>query len=492
MSRQTRRSFLKRAAATAGVGAGFVIAGTKASGRVLGADERVRLGVAGIHGRGQSHIDAFSGMEGVQVTYLIDPDSTLFESRAKRVKDRGGNTPKCVQDIRQALEDKDLDAVSVATCNHWHSLITFWACKAGKDVYVEKPCSHNVFEGRQCVKAAEKYKRIVQHGTQSRSSASWYQQVAAVASGKYGKLLVSKGYASKVRWSIGFKEPKDPPSTLDFNIWLGPAPEQPYNENLVHYNWHWFWDFGNGEIGNQGVHQMDIARWGIPGGTLPKSVISLGGRWVESTEGHPPFTDQGQTPNCQLTVMDFGGPLLVFEVVGLNAKAGVDGKKYPTKVDNEFYLEEGVIKGGKFYPNGSDKGESLPKAEYDKGPGDEFSNFIYCVRSRERNKLYADIAEAHLSAACCHLGNISYRLGKQVPGTTRPDVFAKHEQIGKSWETIYQTVKGTLGLDLDKSTYQLGPTLQFDPEKEKFVDNAVADKLLTRDYREPFVVTEEV
>lgn len=492
MSRQTRRAFLKRAAAGAGVAAGFVIAGTKASGKVLGANDTVRLGVSGIHGRGSSHINEFAAMEGVDVTYLIDPDSTLFEGRSAQVKQKGGNTPKCVQDIREALEDKDLDAVSVATCNHWHSLTTFWACKAGKDVYVEKPCSHNIFEGRQCVKAAEKHGRIVQHGTQSRSSSSWAKSVAAVASGKYGKLLVSKAYASKVRWSIGFKDVKDPPSTLDYNLWLGPAPMQPYHENLVHYNWHWFWDAGNGEIGNQGVHQMDIARWGIPNGTLPKCVFSMGGRWVDSTEGHPPFTDQGQSPNCQLTVMDFGGPLLVFEVVGLNNREGVDGKKYPTKVDNEFYCEEGVIRGGKFYPNGSDQGEDLGDVEYHVEPGSIFQNFIDCVRSRDASKLQAPIQEAHLSAACCHLGNISYRLGKQVPGATRPDVFDQHDEIPKSWETIQTTVKGTLGLELDESTYQLGATLDFDPETEKFVGNAEANKLVTREYRDPFVVTEEV
>jgi hypothetical protein len=319
--------------------------------------------------------------------------------------------------------------------------------------------------------------------------------VAAVASGKYGKLLVSKGYASKPgtgRYTVGYKAPKDPPPGFDFNLWLGPAQEQPYHENIVHYNWHWFWDFGNGEIGNQGVHQMDIARWGIPGGALPKSVFSMGGRWVNSTPGHKPFTDQGETPNCQLTVMDFGGPLLVFEVVGLNNKEGVDGKKYPTKVANEFYLEEGAILGGKFYPNGSSEGESLPEADYDKGPGDIFENFIACVRSRDRSKLYADVAEAHLSAACCHLGNISYRLGEQVRGATRPDVFDKHEEIPKSWDTVTKTVKGTLGLEISRSTYQLGATLEFDPEKEQFVDNAAANELLTRDYRKPFVVTEQV
>jgi predicted dehydrogenase len=432
-------------------------------------------------------------MAGVRLAALCDVDRKVLASRAKPFADKNKKVDTYV-DIRKLLENKDIDAISIATTNHWHSLATIWACQAGKDVYVEKPCSHNIFEGRKCVEAAEKYKRIVQHGTQSRASSSWAKQVAAIASGKYGKLLVSKAWASKNgqgRWSIGFKPTQEPPEYLDFNIWLGPAPEQPYHENLVHYNWHWFWDFGNGEIGNQGVHQMDIARWAIPGGALPKSVISMGGRWVESTPDHPAFTDQAQTPNCQLTVMDFGGPLLVFEVIGLVDRAGVDGKKYPPKVSNEFFLEGGVIRDGKFYPKGSDKGEDLG-VDVKMGPGDIFENFIHCVRSRKREELHADITEAHLSAACCHLGNISYRLGEQVAGTTRADVLDKHEEIAKSWETITQTVKGTLGLDLSKGTYCLGPKLEFDPKAEKFMNNPKANELLTRPYRKPFVVPVQV
>ena len=237
---------------------------------------------------------------------------------------------------------------------------------------------------------------------------------------------------------------------------------------------------------------MDIARWAIPGATLPKSVISLGGRWVNSTEGHPPFTDQAQTPNCQLTIMDFGGPLLVFEVIGLVDRAGLDGKKYPPNVGNEFYLEAGVIRGGKFYPKDSDKVEELPAVDVKMGPGDHFENFIHAVRSRKIEDLNADIAEGHLSSACCQLGNISYRLGQQVAGTTRPDVLGKHEEIGKSWDKVLETVKGTLGLDMSQSTYQLGPMLTFDPQAEKFVGNAKADMLLTRPYRKPFVVPDRV
>ncbi|MFO7906955.1 MAG: Gfo/Idh/MocA family protein [Planctomycetota bacterium] len=492
MSQQTRRSFLKHAAA-GGIATTFVISGTKASGNILGANDKIRVGVAGIKGRGKSHINAFAGMKNVDVTHLIDPDSRLFGARAKMVESKSGVKPKCVQHIKDALDDKELDAVSVATCNHWHSLITFWACQAEKDVYVEKPCSHNVFEGRQCVKAAEKYGRIVQHGTQSRASGNWQKMVAAVASGKYGKLLVSKGYASKPRWSIGFREPKDPPPELDFNIWLGPAPLQPYHENIVHYNWHWFWDFGNGEIGNQGVHQMDIARWGIPGGTLPKSVVTMGGRWVQTSSGHPPYTDQGETPNTQVTVFDFGGPLLVFEVAGLCNKTVVEGnEKPPRRVDNEFYLEGGKIANGKFYPKDSDKAESLVDVETPDRPGNIFENFIHCVRTRERDQLHADILEAHYSAALCHLGNISYRVGEQVPGTTKPEGFPDVPQVQDSLDYVRWNLKQALGLDLDEHTYQLGPKLSFDAAKEQFVDHDAANKLLTRDYREPFVVTEEV
>ncbi|MBW8041334.1 MAG: Gfo/Idh/MocA family oxidoreductase [Planctomycetes bacterium] len=485
MKRITRRNFMKR---TAAIGAGLTLAPFA---RVRGANDDIRVAVVGINGRGGSHIGNFDKMDGVRLAGLCDIDLKVLENRAKRFKDR--NTPvQTYQDIRKLLDNKNIDAISIATTNHWHSLATIWACQAGKDVYVEKPASHNIFEGRKCVEAAEKYKRIVQHGTQSRASSSWARQVAAIASGKYGKLLVSKAYASKTRWSIGFKPIEEPPEHVDFNIWLGPARKQPYHGNLVHYNWHWFWNFGNGEIGNQGVHQMDIARWAIPGGTLPKSVISMGGRWVNSTEGKPPYTDQAQTPNCQLTIMDFGGPLLVFEVIGLNSKAGVDGKKYSTKVSNEFYLEEGAIKGGKFYPKGSDKSEKLVDVDVKMGPGNIFENFIHCVRSRKRDEQHADVLEAHLSSACCHLGNISYRLGEQVSGTNKPDVFEKHEEIGKSWERINRTVKGTLGLDLTKSTYQLGPMLTFDPEKERFVGNRRANRLTTRRYRKPFVVPKEV
>jgi len=501
MTHITRRQFVGGSVAA---GLGMALAGCheptgpalSPTSQVRGANEDIRVAVVGINGRGGSHISAFGDMKGVRLVALCDVDRKVLDSKAAAFEKKSGRKVETYVDIRKLLENKDIDAISIATPNHWHSLATIWACQAGKDVYVEKPCSHNPFEGRKCMEAARKYNRIVQHGTQSRSDSKWARQVAAIASGKYGKLLVSKGAASKNgsgRWSIGFKPIKEPPENLDYDIWVGPAPMQPYHENLVHYNWHWFWDFGNGEIGNQGVHQMDIARWAIPGGTLPRSVISMGGRWVNSTEGHPPYTDQAQTPNCQLTIMDFGGPLLVFEVIGLVDRAGLDGKKYPTNVGNEFYLEAGAIKGGKFYPKGGGAAEPLVAVDVKMGPGeDHFDNFIQAVRSRKVGDLNADIAEGYLSASCCQLGNISYRLGQQVTGTTRPDVLGKHEEIGKSWDKIMETVKGTLGLDLAKSTYQLGPMLKFDPKAEKFVGSRRADALLTRPYRKPFVVPTSV
>ncbi len=484
MSRQTRRTFLKKtAAATASVATTFTIAGTQASGKVLGANDAVRIGVAGIHGRGGSHINAFAGADGVQVTYLIDPDSSLFAGRSDSVQKRGGNTPKCVQDIRNALDDKDLDAVSIASTNHWHALLAIWSCQAGKDVYVEKPCSHNVFEGRKLVEAARKYNCIVQHGTQQRSDAGRQKGIAAMASGKYGKLLISYGYASKPRGSIGFKSPEDPPADLDFNLWLGPAPQQPFHRNLVHYNWHWFWDFGCGEIGNQGVHQMDVARWAVEAATgakLPKSVISLGGRFG--------YEDQGQTPNTQLTIYDFGEAKMFFEDYGLARGAN-------RRVDNAFFMEEGVIRGGKFYPNGSDKGENLVDVDYTCHPGGNFGNFINCVRSRKQEELNAPVEQAHLGAACCHLGNISYRLGELVPFNK------KAQALGDDKDTVeaFETMKDHLGrrtemklFDEGESQYRLGRKLTFDAATEKFVGDAEADRLLTRPYREPFVVPETV
>ena len=485
MTQVTRRTFLKSTAATSATFGLFTIAGTKASGRVIGANERIRVGVAGIRGRGQSHINAFAKElkgENTEVTYLIDPDTRLFADRSSAVTSLGGNTPKCVKDIREALEDKNVDVITVATCNHWHSLITIWACQAGKDVYVEKPISHNVFEGRKCVEAATKYGRVVQHGTQQRSSVERAREIAAVQSGKYGKLVVSKGYCCKPRWSIGSKPLEAPPAELDFNIWLGPAPKQEYHANLVPYNWHWFWDTGNGDIGNQGVHEMDVARWAIKDATLPKQVWSLGGRFG--------FEDQGQTPNTQMAVFDYGDALLVFEVRGLVGEK--NGQ--PPKVANEYYTTEGVIRDSRFYRHGAGgEGEKVEGPEVDVTPGGTFGAFVRAVRSRKPQDNNASAEVAHCSAALCHLGNISYRLGEQVSFDRAMSSLGDSKQVVETFNNLAENLKAT-DLKLADTKYTLGKTLAFDAKAEQFTGAGAeaANPLLSRPYREPFVVPSSV
>jgi predicted dehydrogenase len=468
----SRRHFLK-STAVAGAALGFGV--PKPFTRVLGANSDIRVAVVGLNGRGEAHINEFTKLEGVRLAALCDVDEAVLERRA--AKQEG---IKRYRDVRELLADKEIDAVSIATPNHWHSLIAIWACQAGKDVYVEKPCSHNVFEGRKCVEAARKYGRIVQHGTQSRSS-DFARIPALVKSGRYGKLLVSKGYCCKPRWSIGYKPIKSPPPNLDFNLWLGPAPEQPFHENLVHYNWHWFWDFGNGDMGNQGVHEMDLARWAL-GGTLPRAVVSLGGRWVNE----PDFRDQGQTPNQLISVFDYGDALLLFETRGLVTK----DPRYPFKVSNELFFEEGVIRENKFYPKGKNEPEPLADIDYHIEPGGHFGNFINCVRSRKQDQLNADILEGHRSAALCHLGNISYRMGGPRP-FDKPVDFSDNAVVGDSIMTLLENTKA-IGVEPERTILWVGRKLPFDAGAEKFVDCAAADALLTKPYRQPFVVPEQV
>jgi predicted dehydrogenase len=486
--RQTRREFLGRTIA-AGVGAGFAIGGTKSSGRVLGANDTVRVAVAGLNGRGSAHVNAFSKIKGVEILYLIDPDTRTYASRLEQIKNAGGPTPRTIQDVRKALDDPNLDALSVATPNHWHALMTVWGCQAGKDVYVEKPCSHNVHEGRVAVEAARKYGRVVQHGTQGRSSRGWAELAEIVKSGRYGKLLVSRGLCYKPRPSIGVKPDTQAPPEVDYNLWLGPAATRPFNGNLVHYNWHWFWDFGNGDIGNQGVHQMDIARWLIPGATLPKSVVSLGGRFG--------YTDQGQTPNSQIAVMDFGDTHLIFEVRGLKT-----GPYLGEGVGNIAHFEEGHVTlkhGGHgllFFPkkDRDSRGEPVEKvAGVSRGPGnDHFANFIAAVRSRKTDDLNAEILEGHYSSALCHLANISYRLGESVPFNKETRAFGDDKAAYETLARMEDYLARDNGLKLDGLSYRLGRKLAFDPRAESFVDDPDANALLTRPYRQPFAVPDKI
>ena len=484
MSDLSRRKFLKGSLAAAG--GAFVLSDTKASARPLGANERIRLGVAGIKGRGGSHIGAFAGMKNVEVTYLIDPDSRLFDSRSKAVEEKGDNRPKCVQDVRQALEDPSLDAISIATPNHWHSLMTIWACQAGKDVYVEKPMSHNIHEGRVAVQAARKYGRIVQHGTQSRSSEGYRKVIAAIHSGKLGKLKVARGLCYKpsggynTRGSIGYKPHTTPPSELAWNLWVGPRAMQPYHDNLVHYRWHWFYEFGNGDLGNQGVHEMDKARWSIKGGTLPKSVITFGGRLG--------YQDQADAASTEVSIMDFGETQLIFETRGLPS-----GKYRGVGVGNIFELEAGVICNQEFFPNDSDKKAPLPEVEYEMGPGGGcWGNFIAAMRSRKTSDLNANVLEAHYSSALCHLANASYRVGTKVPYVPRTDVFDDNPE---ALDAMVRTEKYLIDneVEVGESTgWTLGRKLVVDADSEKIVGDAEANDILHGYYRKGFEVPEKI
>lgn len=476
MSFLNRRQFLQTSAA-AGITT-FAISGTKSSGNVLGANDRVRVGIAGLNGRGKSHMGDLSGRkDDVEIAYLIDPDRRTWPSALKSVSDKG-HKPQTMADVRAALEDKNLDAVTVATPNHWHALITIWACQAGKDVYVEKPCSHNVHEGRIAVEMARKHGRIVQHGTQSRSSGSWANITAVARSGHYGPLKVARAFCYKNRPTIGMKAVSDPPTELDFNIWLGPAPKQPFHANLVHYNWHWFWDTGNGDIGNQGVHQMDIARWGIKDATLPKSVMSVGGRFG--------YTDQGQTANTQVSIMDFGGPQLIFEVRGLPTKERL--------VTNRFEFADGFItEDGKFYQWGSDSGESIPTLDKERGPGGgHFGNFIAAVKSRQQSDLNADILDGHYSSALCHLANISYRLGTEGSFATKADALRGDKAGIATFEKMEDHLSRENKVVLGETKCRFGRVLAVNAAQEVFTGDAEANALLTRNYRAPFVVPEKV
>jgi len=413
---------------------------------VLGANDRLNVAVVGVRGRGREHISIFGTQPNARVIAVCDIDTAQSERAVALAEKVQGAKPKVYQDYRKLLEDREVDAVSIATCNHWHALQTIWACQAGKDVYVEKPASHNVFEGRKMIEAARKYGRIVQVGMQSRAIAHKRRAIELLRQGVIGKLYMAKGLCYKRRRSIG-RQPDGPvPPGVDYDLWLGPAPWRPFNPNRFHYNWHWFWDTGNGDIGNQGVHEMDIARWGLGKNTLPSVVHSTGGKYV--------YDDDQETPNTQIAEFDYGDCLLVFEVRGLltTGEASIvrDGQNY---IGNLFFGSEGVLsvdlEGFQVY-----RGEKMELVErmghveqqtWDTRP--LMANFLEAVRTRRQADLLCDIQEGHLSAALCHLANISYRTGRK---------------------------------------------LRFDPARERFVGDPEADALLRRRYRAPFIVPEQV
>ncbi len=382
-------------------------------GKILGANDRLRIAVAGVNGRGQSHIDGWLGQPNVEIAYLIDPDKQVLEKALKKVHEKSGSTTcQGLSDVRRALEDKTLDALSVATPNHWHSLMTIWGAQAGKHVYVEKPMSHDVYEGRVALEMQRRHGVVVQHGTQSRSDAKRAGLHEAIQAGKFGKLKISYGYCCKQRGSIGFKEVGAPPSQLDWSLWKGPAVIDSFHSNYVHYNWHWFWKTGNGDLNNQGTHQLDIARWALDRDqTHPIRAMAIGGRFQ--------WNDQGETPNSMFGLAEYPNGQFVF----FNVR-NIDYKGYQRQVENEYYFEDGgKIIGDRYYARGSKEGEPVKVPAGKVTPGGNWASFIAACRAGKPEMANGNAADAHYGCVLGHLINNSYRLGKRVPFNAKAGAF---------------------------------------------------------------------
>jgi len=443
-------------------------------------NERLRVAVLGVNGRGQSHLNGFMKRKDAEVVAIVDPDELVGQKKGvDRVEKSTGKKPAYFSDMREAFEDKSINAVSIATPNHWHSLAAIWAIQAGKDVYVEKPVSHNVSEGRRVVQAARKYDKICQTGTQSRSMPSIQAAIEFVHSGGIGEMNFARALCYKRRKSIGPKGNYDVPASVDYNIWLGPAPEKGLSRQRFHYDWHWQWDTGNGDLGNQGIHQMDVARWGLGVSDVGESVVSYGGRFG--------YVDAGNVANSQVSIHDYGKKTLVFEVRGLET-----GALRNTTVGVIFYGSEGYVtitSGGDAaaFDKTGKKLKQFAKAGYD-----HFDNFVQAVKSRKKEDLTADILEGHLSSALCHLGNISYQMGEKISAKEVEKRLDGQDEASRTFDR-FQAHLAANKVDLEKDQIQFGPVLTLDSKKEVFTGElaSAANPLLTRSYRKPFVVPAE-
>ena len=416
-----RRRFLTATAAAAGSAALASAQG-----------DPVRIAIVGVGSRGTQHVKAFAEIPGAEIGALVDPDGNRAEEAAGWVRQNEGYTPTTTADMRVAFDDDTIDGVIVATTNHWHALTAIWAMQAGKHVYLEKPVSHNIFESQQLIAAARKYDRIVQGGTQRRSDGKFRRAMQLIHDGKIGDIYLAKWIFPRERDSIGFKPEETPPNWLNWDLWLGPAQDQPYHANLVHYNWHWFWDFGNGELGNNGIHLVDISRWGL-NKELPTRVTSWGGRWG--------YKDQAETPNTQTVNWEYeDGSAIIGEIRNLYTTESMFWDFFGTKgymhiqANGDFQVTMGR--------------NEKPEPPVDPLPDvSHQQNFIDAIRAHDSGKLTADIKETALSTSLCHLGNIAYRMGEQ---------------------------------------------LDFDPVAQRFPNHDAANNLLRRKYREPYVIGDEI
>ena len=406
----------------------------------------------GINDRGMDLATEFAKMRDVEVGYLADPDSRLFPDRVKELHAISGRKPKCVQDFRRALDDRNVDAVAIATPDHWHALGAILACQAGKDVYVEKPTSHNLWEGRRMVEAARKYDRVVQVGTQNRSAEYVRAAIEYAHSSAFGDIHFVRVMNSKRREPMAARPDADVPEGVDYDMWLGPAPKRRFNENRFHYSWHWFWEYGGGDLSNDGVHQIDIARW-VTGRTYPNAVASSGGTYD--------LKDDRETPDTQTVTWDFDGLSIVLEQtlwtpymaktpLELRDKTDAmpnwpfNGTRVEVYGSKQFMCLGRMGDGWQVY-DADGKTLSAQRGRFAATNTRHAVNFIECMRSRQRPN--ADIEDGHLSTALAHYGNIAYRVGRR---------------------------------------------LRIDPRAEAFIDDADANNLASRKYREPWVVPETV
>ncbi len=491
MQKFNRRTFLKQSllgATSVGLlsvtGCHTTKSAAPTTARVKGANDDIRYAVVGLHGRGKGHLEDLAKVKGTRLVALCDVDSDVLGVEQQKQRDKGLQVDG-YSDIRKLLENPNLDVVSFATPNHWHALGTIWAIQAGLDVYVEKPVSHNVWEGRQMVEAARKYNRIVQAGTQCRSSFGIAESIAWIQEGNIGKILRARGLCYKRRPSIGrVAGPTPIPSTINYDLWCGPTPMVPLMRKKLHYDWHWVWPTGNGDLGNQGIHQMDIARWALGEPQVSPRIITVGGRFG--------YVDDGDTPNTMVAFHDYPRAPLIFEVRGLPSSED------SLKMDQYRGVEIGVVvdcQGGSLiipnYTSGFVYDQKGNQIKAFRGSANHFENFIDAVRSRNAGMLKAPIYEGHISSALCHTANISYQLGKErSPEETR---FILHKN--KDTADAYARMRVHLEANkvvLHETRPTLGSSLVMDQQTERFVDAYRANGMLKGSYRKPYVVPSQV
>jgi len=500
MKRITRREVLKVTTAGAMTFSvpSLALLGPRLS-KGAGPNAELRLGVigfggintvGGVGGRGRQLIERFRAVPGVRIAALCDVDQAILDHEVEQFKGRG-EAVAAYTDLRKLLDDKTIDAVAIATPNHWHALATIWACQAGKDVYVEKPFSYNIWEGRQMVAAARKHGRMVQVGTQRRSSTGFPQVIEYVRSGAIGPVRCAYALVYRAREGIGrVTAPTPVPSTVDYNLWCGPAPVQPLMRKQLHYDWHWFWSTGNGEIANNGAHQIDVARWALGQEKPAPRAMSIGGRFG--------FQDDAETANTQIAYFDYRPAPLICEVRNLRANkdANAIGKFRGIGVGVVIDCEGGYVvndsSGGTvFDPRGKKIKDMQDSQKAKQQEVLHVANFVEAVRSRNSSSLHAEALVGHVTAACCHMANLSHRLGQQTP----PEVILEKTRAKTELSDAFERCRDYLranGVDLRDTRAVLGPWLTFDGDREQFVGEFAdrANALSRRPYREPFAVPE--